>query len=264
MCKANTFKEMAAFTVVAGSFLGIKKLPEGLVFFALQKDKTQTPSDYTCKINGISTESYKCVYRKGRYYIRFYVLGKVFHTEVINFTEVDMPSENEKDTTKDMAEELEGTQNAMAEADEAITNATLATVIANLEAVESLRESTKVFRELTRELDSISRKANKPIKEAIGEAVRKANKPIEEAIRNFRLASRKFQEAERKAEREAERKAEREGKRKDDRKAEREGKRKDDRKAEREGKRKADRKAKRKAKDTTKALEELFNALSID
>ena len=235
MGKANTFKEMAAFTVDAGSFLGfIRKLPQGLVFFALQKDKTPTDTDYTCKINGISTESYKCVYRKGRYYIRFFVFGKVCHTEVINFTKVDILSENKQVMAKDMSEELDEHQYAMLEVDKAIINATLAAANANLKATKSIRDSTKVIRELTLELDSISRKANKPIEEAIGEAVRKANKPIEEAIRNFREANRNFREANRNF-REANRNF-----------------------------REAERKAKDAPVDTTKALEELLNALSID
>ena len=221
---------MDAFTVVAGSFLGFPKLPPGLVFSAMSIIPNPSGSDYASELNGVATDEYVLVFRKGRYYVRYYLLGKVFHTEVINFTEVVMPSKNEKDT----AEELDGTPNAMLEVDKAIVNATLVAANANLEAAESIRESAKVIRELTLELDSISRKANKPIEEAIGEAVRKANKPIEEAIRNFREANRNFREANRNF-REANRNF-----------------------------REAERKAKDAPVDTTKALEELLNALSID
>jgi hypothetical protein len=202
--KFQTSKTLRAFGVTGGEILGFKKLQDGIVFYALPINSIRSPneSDYTCELNGIPTEEYTLVFRKGRYYVRFYVLGKVFHTEVIDFIEVDMPLENKvmaKVMAKDTTEELAATQDAMLKADMAIINAIQVATEANLEAVKAIQVATEASRALHNELNKIKQKTTKVIGEAIGEAVREANKPIEKAIRNFREANRNFREAERKA-----------------------------------------------------------------
>ena len=246
--KSNTLR---AVGVTGGNVLGFNKLPDGIVFYKKSLSSIRSPneSDYTCELNGIPTEEYTLVFRNGRYYVRFYVLGKVFHTEVVDFIEVDMPLENKvmaKVMAKDTTEELAATQDAMLKADMAIANAIQVAADANLEAVKAIRVATEAIRSLHNELGKIKQKAiEEAVREAIEEAVREANKSIEKAIRNFREAERNFRSASRKAELEAKQKAER--------KAERE--------AEREAKRKANKNV---TVDPEKSLNYRLEALSIN
>ena len=165
---ANNFQ---VFGVTAGKLLGQDKLPQGLVFF---KPKTAN-AGYTCELNGIATEEYAFVFRKGSYYVSFFILGKVFHTEVIEFTKVDMPSNEEVMDAMLTAK--------MVKVELAIANAINVTAEANLVSAARIEEATKNIRALIQELDNIKQNATDAKKAKIQEAIRKANKPIQEAIR---------------------------------------------------------------------------------
>jgi hypothetical protein len=181
---SQDYQAFKVFGVTAGSFLGQDKLPQGLVFFA----PVEAGAAYTCELNGIATEEYAFVFRKGSYYVRFFVFGKEFHTEVIEFIKVDMPS-NEEVMDAMLAAE-------MVKVELAIANAINVTAKANLEFAARIEEATKNIRALIQELDNIKQNATDAKKWKIQEAIRKANKPIQEAIRK---ANKPIQEAKQKA-----------------------------------------------------------------